>query len=101
MGGDLNSGGLRRHARASNDSGFCSVTDPAVAIKYLLGLGLRVAYVDIDAHHGDGVQNAFLDDKRVLTISIHESGRYLFPGTGFVNESGSGQAVGYSVNLPL
>ena len=94
------SGGLH-HAAPAHASGFCIFNDPALAIKYLLGLGLRVAYVDIDAHHGDGVQNAFFDDNRVLTISIHESGRYLFPGTGFVDESGATPAVGYSVNLPL
>ena len=75
--------------------------DPALAIKYLLEQGLRVAYLDIDAHHGDGVQEAFFDNGRVLTISIHESGQYLFPGTGFVPESGVGSGEGYSVNLPL
>ncbi|MCH7606242.1 MAG: acetoin utilization protein AcuC, partial [Chloroflexi bacterium] len=63
--------------------------------------GLRVAYIDIDAHHGDGVQEAFFGDDQVLTISVHESGRYLFPGTGFVTELGTGDGVGYSVNLPL
>ena len=94
------SGGLH-HAGSGQASGFCIFNDPALAIKYLLERGLRVAYVDIDAHHGDGVQEAFFDDARVLTISIHESGRYLFPGTGFVSESGVEPAVGYSVNLPL
>ncbi|PKB79873.1 MAG: hypothetical protein BZY88_11110 [SAR202 cluster bacterium Io17-Chloro-G9] len=94
------SGGLH-HASANHASGFCVFNDPAVAIKYLLEQGLRVAYLDIDAHHGDGVQEAFFDDNRVLTISIHESGQYLFPGTGFVPEVGVGQGVGYSVNLPL
>ena len=94
------SGGLH-HAAAGHASGFCVFNDPAVAINYLLGRGMRVAYVDIDAHHGDGVQEAFYEDDRVLTISIHESGRYLFPGTGFVSEIGSGTGVGYSVNLPL
>ena len=94
------SGGLH-HAAAGRASGFCVFNDPAVAIKYLLGQGLRVAYLDIDAHHGDGVQEAFFDDDRVLTISIHESGQYLFPGTGFVPEVGVGRGVGYSVNLPL
>jgi len=94
------SGGLH-HAAPGHASGFCIFNDPAVAIKYLLSLGLRVAYVDIDAHHGDGVQNAFIDDNQVLTISIHESGRYLFPGTGFVEETGTAPAIGYSVNLPL
>ena len=62
---------------------------------------MRVAYVDIDAHHGDGVQDAFYDDPRVLTISLHESGRYLFPGTGFASETGAGAGAGYAVNLPL
>ena len=94
------SGGLH-HAAPTHASGFCIFNDPALAIKFLVNQGLRVAYVDIDAHHGDGVQNAFFDDERVLTISIHESGRYLFPGTGFVAESGAAPAVGYSVNLPL
>ena len=94
------SGGLH-HASAGHASGFCVFNDPALAIKYLLERGLRVAYLDIDAHHGDGVQEAFFDDGRVLTISIHESGQYLFPGTGFVPESGVGSGEGYSVNLPL
>ena len=94
------SGGLH-HAAPGQASGFCIFNDPALAIKYLLSLGLRVAYVDIDAHHGDGVQNAFIDNNQVLTISIHESGRYLFPGAGFVDEMGTAPAVGYSVNLPL
>jgi acetoin utilization protein AcuC len=94
------SGGLH-HAAPGHASGFCVFNDPVIAIKYLLARGLRVAYVDIDAHHGDGVQNAFFDDDRVLTISLHESGQFLFPGTGFVSEMGIGAGVGYSVNLPL
>ena len=94
------SGGLH-HAAADHASGFCVFNDPAVAISYLLQRGLRVAYLDIDAHHGDGVQEFFFADDRVLTISIHESGQFLFPGTGFVSEIGSGTGVGYSVNLPL
>lgn len=94
------SGGLH-HAAVGHASGFCVFNDPAIVIKYLLALGLRVAYVDIDAHHGDGVQDAFYDDDRVLTISVHESGRFLFPGTGFVGELGAGKGAGYSVNLPL
>ena len=93
-------GGLH-HAAATHASGFCIFNDPAIAIKYFLEQGKRVAYVDIDAHHGDGVQEAFFDDDRVLTISVHESGRYLFPGTGFTSESGVGAGSGYSVNLPL
>ena len=94
------SGGLH-HAAAGHASGFCIFNDPALAIMYLRQRGLRVAYVDIDAHHGDGVQDAFFDDDSVLTISVHESGRFLFPGTGFVNEIGAGSGIGYSVNLPL
>ncbi len=93
-------GGLH-HAAPDHASGFCVFNDPAIAIKYLLAQGLRVAYVDIDAHHGDGVQHAFYDNPRVLTISVHESGRHLFPGTGFVSELGFGEGKGYSVNLPL
>ena len=93
-------GGLH-HAAPTHASGFCIFNDPALAIKYFLERGLRVAYVDVDAHHGDGVQEVFYQDDRVLTISIHESGQYLFPGTGFVAESGAGAGVGYSVNIPL
>ena len=94
------SGGLH-HAAPDHASGFCIFNDPALAIKFLLNSGKRVAYIDIDAHHGDGVQNAFYDNDQVLTISLHESGQYLFPGTGFVNESGLPPAVGYAVNIPL
>ncbi len=94
------SGGLH-HAAADHASGFCVFNDPALAVHYFLGRGMRVAYVDIDAHHGDGVQQAFYSDDRVLTISVHESGQYLFPGTGSVAELGDGAGRGYSVNLPL
>jgi acetoin utilization protein AcuC len=94
------SGGLH-HAAAGHASGFCIFNDPVVAINYLLTRGNRVAYVDIDAHHGDGVQDAFYADDRVLTISLHESGRFLFPGTGFTSEIGAGLGEGYAVNLPL
>ena len=83
------SGGLH-HASAGHASGFCVFNDPALAIKYLLEQGLRVAYLDIDAHHGDGVQEAFFDNGRVLPISIHGSGQYPFPATGFVRDSGGG-----------
>ena len=93
-------GGLH-HAAPTHASGFCIFNDPAIAIKYFLDRGMRVAYVDVDAHHGDGVQDVFYQDERVLTISIHESGQYLFPGTGFVSEAGVGAGVGYSVNIPL
>ena len=94
------SGGLH-HAGANQASGFCVFNDPALAVHYFLSQGHRVAYVDIDAHHGDGVQEAFYNDERVLTISIHESGQWLFPGTGSVAEMGEGSGRGFSVNLPL
>ena len=97
----FNIGGGLHHAAAGRASGFCIFNDPVIAIKRLLSYGMRAAYVDIDVHHGDGVQEAFYDDPRVLTISVHESGRYLFPGTGSVEEVGSGNGRGYSVNLPL
>ena len=93
-------GGLH-HAAPTHASGFCIFNDPALAIRYFLEQGKRVAYVDVDAHHGDGVQDVFYQDDRVLTISMHESGQYLFPGTGFTSESGAGDGVGYSVNIPL
>jgi acetoin utilization protein AcuC len=94
------SGGLH-HALPNKASGFCYINDIAVAIRYLIDMGKRVAYIDIDAHHGDGVQHIFYDTNRVLKISIHESGYYLFPGTGFVEEMGIKDGYGYSVNLPL
>ena len=94
------SGGLH-HAAANHASGFCVFNDPALAVQYFLSQGKRVAYVDIDAHHGDGVQEAFYDNDRVLTISVHESGQWLFPGTGSVAELGEGKGRGFSVNLPL
>jgi acetoin utilization protein AcuC len=93
-------GGLH-HAFPDRASGFCYVNDPVLAILRLRTHGLRVAYVDIDAHHGDGVQAAFYADPNVLTISTHERGERLFPGTGFVREAGQGEGVGFSVNLPL
>ena len=93
-------GGLH-HAMRGWASGFCIFNDPVVAINVLRGRGLRVVYVDVDAHHGDGVQAAFYRDTDVMTVSVHESGRWLFPGTGAVNEVGAGEAAGYSVNLPL
>ena len=93
-------GGLH-HAASGHASGFCIFNDPVVAINQLRKRGLRVCYVDIDAHHGDGVQAAFYADADVLTISVHESGRWLFPGTGDTGEIGTGAGEGYSVNLPL
>lgn len=95
------SGGLH-HAQRSEASGFCIFNDVAIAIEYLLRRRkARVLYVDIDAHHGDGVQNAFYRAKNVLTISIHQTGKTLFPGTGFVYEIGGAEGVGSSVNIPL
>ena len=93
-------GGLH-HAFPDRASGFCYLNDAVVAIQFLLEQGLRVCYVDIDAHHGDGVQYAFYREPRVLTISTHERGDRLFPGTGFVDELGEGPGRGYAVNLPL
>lgn len=94
------SGGLH-HAGPDFASGFCVFNDAAVAIRWLLHQGLRVAYVDIDVHHGDGVQAAFYDTDKALTISFHQDGRTLFPGTGFVEEVGIGAGEGFSVNVPL
>src|SRR5579863_5286230 len=87
-------GGLH-HAMAGNASGFCVYNDPAVAIAWLLSQGAeRIAYVDVDAHHGDGVQAAFWDDPRVLTVSLHEHPATLFPGTGYPAETGGPDAEG-------
>jgi acetoin utilization protein AcuC len=94
------SGGLH-HAGPDFASGFCVFNDAAIAVHWLIQKGLRVAYVDIDVHHGDGVQGAFYDTNRVLTISFHQDGRTLFPGTGFTNEIGGGVGEGYCVNVPL
>lgn len=93
-------GGLH-HAMRSRASGFCYINDPVIGIMKLLSEGKRVAYLDIDAHHGDGVQKAFYESNRVLTISLHESGSSLFPWTGFESEIGQGEGEGYSVNLPF
>jgi len=90
------------HARRDSASGFCALNDCGVLIETLLGeYGLqRIAYVDIDAHHGDGVFYAFESDPRVLFADIHEDGRFLYPGTGSIDETGSGDAVGMKLNLP-
>ena len=94
-------GGLH-HAMPARASGFCVYNDAAVAIAALLADGVqKVAYVDLDAHHGDGVEAAFYRDPRVLTISLHESGYTAFPGTGFPSESGHGAAEGTAVNVAL
>ena len=95
------SGGLH-HARRAESAGFCVYNDLAVAIRWMQKQhGARVLYIDYDAHHGDGVQWIFYDDPDALTLSFHESGAFLFPGTGFVEETGAGDGVGYSVNMPL
>ncbi len=93
-------GGLH-HAMRSRACGFCFVNDPVIGILKLLNRGMRVAYVDIDAHHGDGVQSAFYETDQVLTISLHETGSTLFPGSGFEYEIGEGKGKGYSVNVPF
>ncbi len=93
-------GGLH-HALESRASGFCYINDPVIGIMKLLKKGKRVVYLDIDAHHGDGVQKAFYRTDQVLTISLHETGHTLFPGTGFEYEIGEGAGEGYSVNLPF
>ncbi|GAA4562008.1 acetoin utilization protein AcuC [Planotetraspora kaengkrachanensis] len=95
----LNVAGGLHHAMPFSASGFCVYNDPAIAIAWLLAQGAtKVAYVDVDVHHGDGVQAAFYDDPRVLTISLHESPTTLFPGTGFPRETG---AEGTAVNVAL
>jgi acetoin utilization protein AcuC len=98
----FNIGGGLHHAQRELSSGFCVYNDLVIAIKYIQeNYNLRIAYLDLDAHHGDGVQNAFYNDPQVLTISIHETGRYLFPGTGTIFERGKNAGYGYAVNIPL
>jgi acetoin utilization protein AcuC len=94
-------GGLH-HAMPARAAGFCVYNDPAVAIAWLLEQGAqRIAYLDVDVHHGDGVQCVFYDDPRVLTVSLHETPLALFPGTGFADEVGGPNAEGTAVNVPL
>jgi acetoin utilization protein AcuC len=97
----LQFGGGLHHARFAESSGFCVYNDLSIAITHFRRRGLRVAYIDIDVHHGDGVQALHYEDPDVLTISLHESGRYLYPGTGFVRELGEKDGRGYSLNVPL
>ncbi len=95
-------GGGLHHAMADSASGFCVYNDAAVAIAWLLDHGFeRIAYVDVDVHHGDGVQAAFLHDPRVLTVSVHQHPATLWPSTGWSHEVGDGAAAGTVVNLPL
>ena len=94
-------GGMH-HAMPDRAAGFCVYNDVAVGIRWLLDHGVeRIAYVDVDAHHGDGVESAFYDDPRVLTISLHESGRTLFPGSGWPWDIGGPNALGTAVNVAL
>jgi acetoin utilization protein AcuC len=98
----FNAAGGLHHAMPARASGFCVYNDPAIAISWLLSMGVHpIAYVDVDVHHGDGVQAVFYEDPRVLTVSIHQSGETLFPGTGFVTERGAAGAEGTKVNVPL
>ena len=94
-------GGGLHHAMRDRAAGFCIYNDPALALARARRDGLRVLYVDLDVHHGDGVEALHADDPGVLTISFHETGRYLFPGTGFADEIGEGRAAGTVVNVPL
>jgi acetoin utilization protein AcuC len=98
----FNPGGGLHHAMPDRAAGFCVYNDPALAIDALLRDGAeRVAYVDVDVHHGDGVERIFRADRRVLTISLHESGQFLFPGTGEPDDVGEAGAEGSVVNVPL
>ncbi|WP_027883405.1 acetoin utilization protein AcuC [Meiothermus rufus] len=97
----LQLGGGLHHAQKDLASGFCVYNDLSVAIRHLTQQGLRVAYVDIDVHHGDGVQWIHYDEAEVLTFSIHESGRYLYPGTGHTHEIGKAGGTGRKLNIPL
>jgi acetoin utilization protein AcuC len=94
------SGGFH-HAHAAQASGFCYINDIAIACQHLAAAGKRVLFIDIDAHHCDGVQDAFYNRSDVMTISFHESGRTLFPGTGFEEDIGENGGEGYSVNVPM
>jgi len=93
-------GGLH-HAHPQRASGFCIFNDVAIAVAHALQKGHRVAYIDIDAHHGDGVMYGFYDSGRVLDIDFHQDGRTLFPGTGFPHEVGRGDGAGLKANLPF
>jgi acetoin utilization protein AcuC len=97
----FNPSGGYHHAGPEMASGFCYINDVALACLVLAERVDRVLFLDVDAHHGDGVQNAFYDRRDVMTMSFHESGKTLFPGTGFEDEIGTGDGAGYSVNVPL
>lgn len=97
----FNAAGGLHHAAPHMASGFCYVNDPVLGILTLKKNGLRVAYVDVDAHHGDGVQNAFYSDPDVLTVSFHQDGATLFPGSGLLTDIGRGEGRGFSINVPF
>jgi acetoin utilization protein AcuC len=97
----LNVFGGFHHAGTSHAEGFCYINDAGIAISRLLKEGFKIAYVDLDAHHGNGIQDAFYTDHRVLKISLHESGKTLYPWSGYETEIGKGEGKGYNVNLPL
>ncbi len=97
----FNPAGGFHHAGPKYASGFCFVNDIVLAALELIAAGKRVLFLDLDVHHCDGVQNAFYERNDIMTISLHESGKTLFPGTGFENECGAGKGVGFSINLPL
>lgn len=94
-------GGGLHHARPAMASGFCIFNDLAVAIREMVHSGWHVAYLDLDVHHGDGVQNIFFDEGEVMTISLHESGEYLYPGSGSIYELGRGMGRSLKLNVPL
>jgi acetoin utilization protein AcuC len=94
-------GGGLHHAMPDRGSGFCVYDDVGLAIAFARQRGARVLYVDLDVHHGDGVQAMHWDDPGVLTVSLHQSGRTIFPGTGFVDELGGETALGSAVNVPF
>jgi acetoin utilization protein AcuC len=97
----LQMGGGFHHAHSALASGFCIYNDVALAIKKMTEAGWHIAYLDLDVHHCDGVQEIFYADDKVMTISFHESGEYLFPGTGWINERGQGMGRSLKLNVPL
>lgn len=97
----FNPSGGYHHAGPEYASGFCYINDVALACQLLAESGRRVMYLDLDVHHGDGVQNAFYNRRDVFTVSLHESGKTLFPGTGFEDEVGEGEGLGFCANVPL
>jgi len=97
----FNPSGGYHHAGPGLAAGFCYINDVALACIVLAEQGKRVLYLDVDVHHGDGVANAFYDRSDVMTISLHQNPKTLFPGTGFENEIGTGKGEGYCVNVPL